>query len=199
MKKMTIISKSEEEANAHLAVLNKQLLDMNSQLKKTNSDAREANHIKEEYIGYFLNICLGYIDKIDNYRKMVNKKLQEKKYEDLLRIVKSTSLKEDELKELFINFDTMFIHLFPNFVEKFNDLLVDDAKIILDKGEILNTELRIYALIRLGIRDSVKISNLLGYSVNTIYNYRAKMKNKANIPREDFEWTVRQIGTFYKT
>jgi len=199
MKKMTVISASVEEANAHLAVLNKQLLDMNSQLKKTNSDSREANHIKEEYIGYFLNICLGYIDKIDNYRKMVNKKLQERKYEDLLRIAKSTSLKEDELKELFINFDTMFIHLFPNFVEKFNDLLVDDAKIILNKGEILNTELRIYALIRLGIRDSIKISNLLGYSVNTIYNYRAKMKNKTNIPREDFEWAVRQIGTFYKT
>lgn len=198
MKKREVINKRIKEANSHLGILNKQLLDVNSQLEKTNSIAREANHIKEEYIGYFLNTCLEYIDKIDNYRKMVNKKLQERQYEDLFRTTKSASLKEDELKELFINFDTMFVHLFPNFVDKFNDLLVDDAKMILKKGEILNTELRIYALIRLGIQDSVKISNFLGYSVNTIYNYRTKIKNKANIPREDFEWTVKQIGVFYK-
>ena len=197
MKKMVVINNRVKEANAHLTSLNKQLLDMNSKLDKTNSNVREANHIKEEYIGYFLNICLEYIDKIDNYRKMVNKMLKERQYEDLFITTKSSSLKEEELREFFTNFDTMFVHLFPNFFDKFNDLLADDAKIILKKGEILNTELRIYALIRLGIESSVKISNFLGYSVNTIYNYRTKMKNKAIIPRENFEWTVRQIGTFY--
>jgi hypothetical protein len=198
MKKMVIINECAKNANADLTLLNKQLLDMNFQLDKTNSNAREANHIKEEYIGYFLSICIEYIDKIDNYRKMVNKMLRERQYEDLFLLTKSTSLKEDELKDFFTNFDTMFVHLFPNFVEKFNDLLLDDAKIILKKGEILNTELRIYALIRLGIDSSVKISNYLGYSVNTIYNYRTKIKNKAIIPREDFERTVSQIETFYK-
>ena len=198
MKKIVFINKQMKESNTHLTLLNKQLLDMNFQLDITNSNVREANHIKEEYIGYFLNVCLEYIDKIDNYRKSVYKMLKERQYEDLYLMTKSTSLKEEELKEFFTNFDTMFVHLFPNFVEKINDLLADDAKIILKKGEILTTELRIYALIRLGIDSSVKISNFLGYSVNTIYNYRTKIKNKAIIPREDFEWTVRQIGTFYK-
>jgi len=197
-KKIVVANKHIKEANSHLAILNKQLLDINSKLDKANSNVREANHIKEEYIGYFLNMCMEYIDKIDNYRRMVNKMLKERQYEDLFIKTKSTSLKEDELKGFFINFDTMFIHLFPTFVDKFNDLLVDDAKIILKKGEILNTELRIYALIRLGVESSLKISNFLGYSVNTIYNYRTKMKNKAIIPREDFEWTVKQIGSFYK-
>ena len=198
MKKMAVINKHMKDANNHFAILNKQLLEMNSKLDKSYSDVREANHIKEEYIGYFLNTCMEYIDKIDNYRRMANKMLKERQFEELFKITKSTSLKEDELKEFFDNFDKMFVQLFPDFVDKFNNLLVEDAKIILKKGDILNTELRIYALIRLGITNSVKISNFLGYSVNTIYNYRTKMKNNASIPREDFEWTVKQIGTFYK-
>lgn len=87
----------------------------------------------------------------------------------------------------------LFLHLFPDFVERFNELLKPEERIVLRKGELLNTELRIFALIRLGIEDSSQIAEFLRYSVNTIYNYRAKVKNKACISREDFETHLMQI------
>lgn len=198
MRKGIIITKRLKETNQELNVLNSKLHDMNNTLKKINFEVTEANYIKEEYIAYFLNQCSKYIEKLDDYRKMVNKKIQDKQIENLYKTTKNNNLKEDELDELYTNFDTMFMHLFPDFIEKFNILLQDEEHIILKKGEVLNTELRIYALIRLGIDDSSKIANFLGYSVNTIYNYRAKIKNKSKISREDFEWTVRRIGTFSK-
>ena len=86
-----------------------------------------------------------------------------------------------------------FLHLFPNFVGKFNDLLQENEQILPKKGELLNTELRIFALIRLGIEDSSQIAEFLRYSVNTIYNYRAKVRNKARGSREDFDDLVRKI------
>lgn len=198
MRKGIKITRRQKETNLELNSLNQKLHHMNDELKRINFEVTEANHIKEEYIGYFLDECSMYINKLDEYRKMVNKKLQDKQIESLYKITKNNELKDDELKELFANFDTMFIHLFPDFIDKFNALLQDEDQIILKKGEVLNTELRIYALIRLGINDSSKIANFLGYSVNTIYNYRAKIKNKAKISREDFEWTVKKIGTFNK-
>lgn len=198
MRKGILISKRLKETNQELNALNQKLHNMNTELKKINIEVAEANHIKEEYIGYFLDECSKYIEKLDQFRKTVNKRIQEKQYESLYKTTKDNTLKEEELKELFINFDTMFIHLFPDFIDRFNSLLMDTEQIVLKKGEVLNTELRIYALIRLGIDDSSKIANFLGYSVNTIYNYRAKMKNKAKISREDFEWKVRRIGTFIK-
>jgi hypothetical protein len=198
MRKGIVITKRLKETNQELNVLNSKLHDMNNTLKKINFEVTEANYIKEEYIAYFLNQCSKYIEKLDDYRKMVNKRIQDKQIENLYKTTKNNNLKEDELEKLYTNFDTMFMHLFPDFIEKFNSLLLDDEHIYIKKGEVLNTELRIYALIRLGIDDSGKIANFLGYSVNTIYNYRAKIKNKAKISREDFEWTVKKIGIFNK-
>lgn len=198
MRKGVLISKRLKEANIELKDLNEKLHGMNDELKKINLEVMEADHIKEEYISYFLSECSKYIDKLDTFRKMVNKKIQNKQIDSLYKMTKSNDLKDEELKELFSNFDTMFLHIFPDFVEKFNSLLLDDEQIVLKKGEVLNVELRIYALIRLGIDDSSKIANFLDYSVNTIYNYRAKVKNKAKIAREDFEHTVKKIGTFSK-
>ena len=198
MKKGIIIGKRLKEANLELNTLNQKLHNMNNELRKLNMEVVEANQIKEEYIGYFLDECSKYIDKLDALRKTINKKIQEKQIESLYKMTKNNNMKDDELKELFRNFDIMFTHLFPDFVEKFNSLLMDEEQIILKKGETLNNELRIYALIRLGIDDSGKIANFLGYSVNTIYNYRAKTKNKSKISREDFDWTVKKIGTFRK-
>lgn len=196
MKKKVKINEYIVKTNDELNILNQKLKTMNTKLEKINFEVLEANRIKEEYIGYFLNQCVAYIDKIDGYRKMVNKKLQERQIEELHKITRSNTLKEEEMKELFLNFDAMFLQLFPNFVENFNSLLMDDEQIVLRKGELLNTELRIHALIRLGINDSAKISSFLGYSVNTIYNYRAKMKNKTKFLREDFEWNVKRISSF---
>lgn len=198
MRKGIIISKHMKESNAKLNHLNQKLSDVNKKLSEINSDAVEANKVKEEYIGYFLSECLNYIDKLDSFRKMVNSKIKDKQIDELYKTTRNNELKDNELKELFINFDTIFLHLFPNFIEKFNSLLLNEEQVILKKGEILNTELRIYALIRLGINDSNKIASFLGYSVNTIYNYRAKMKNKAKVAREDFEVAAKRIGTFNK-
>lgn len=199
MRKGILITKRQKETNLELNDLNQKLHHMNKELRKINHEVVEANHIKEEYIGYFLDQCSKYIEKLDDFRRMVNKRIQTREIEILYKSTKDNSLKENELRELFSNFDIMFTHLFPDFIDKFNSLLQDDEQIILKKGEILNNELRIYALIRLGIDDSGKIANFLGYSVNTIYNYRTKTRNRAKISREDFEWTVKKIGTFRKS
>ena len=165
---------------------------VNGQLSTVNEQLSESNRVKEEYIGRFMSLCSQYIDKLDNYRKMVNKKMKNKELEDLFRLSKSTELKEKELEELFLNFDSVFLHLFPNFVNDFNALLQPDMRVQPKEDNRLTTEIRIFALIRLGIEDSSKIAEFLHYSVNTIYNYRARIKNGAIGNREQFE---RQIKT----
>lgn len=162
-------------------------------LELMNEQLHISNHIKEEYIGRFMNLCSIYINRLDTYRRMVNKKISSGQTEELLKMVRSSEVLDAGLKELYENFDTAFLHLFPDFIEKFNDLLQPDERIVLRKGELLNTELRIFALIRLGIDDSSQIAEFLRYSVNTIYNYRAKVKNRACISRESFETRLMMI------
>ena len=117
------------------------------------------------------------------------------KVNELLKLVKSNAPVENELREFYTHFDQTFLELFPSFIQDFSNLLVDTDTIQLKKGELLNTELRIFALIRLGIKDSAKIAVFLRYSVSTIYNYRSQLKNKARGPREEFENQVLLIGT----
>lgn len=164
-----------------------------NKLEHANEQLQLSNNIKEEYVGRFMNLCSVYINRLDTYRRMVNKKISAGQMEELLKMVRSREVLDAGLKELYDNFDTAFLHLFPDFVDKFNDLLQPEERIVLRKGELLNTELRIFALIRLGIDDSSQIAEFLRYSVNTIYNYRAKVKNKARISREDFEIRLMQI------
>ena len=185
-------------ANNQLKNLNTDLNDANSQLKNLYNELSESNLVKEHYIGTFLNIHSNYIDKLDTYRKMVKKHIVAKKVSDLFERTKSTQIIDEELKLFYKNFDDTFLHIYPNFVEELNALLVEDGKVIIKNKERLNTELRIFALIRLGITDSSKIAKLLRYSVNTIYNYRVKIKNKSLGPRENFEEQIMKIGSFKK-
>lgn len=194
--------------NDELASLNGQLASKNGELSQTNtllSDTNEqlrlavihqndSNRVKDEYIGKFLSTCSAYIDKLDNYRIKVNRKLKANQYNDLLRMTGSEQLKEDEVKELFDNFDTVFLHLFPTFVDEFNALLRPEERIVPSGKGQLNTDLRIFALIRLGIDESSKIAEFLRYSPNSIYAYRARIKNKAAGNRNDFERQVKEIG-----
>lgn len=198
MNKLSVARNNLQDVNGQLNILNRELSEMNEQLKSANLDLSESNHVKEEYIGHFLSLCSTYIDKLESFRKMVTKKLTTGQVAELLKVTKSTDIQENELKEFYANFDNTFLHLYPSFVEDFNSLLIDGEKIVLKKGELMNTELRIFALIRLGIDDSSKIADFLRYSVNTIYNYRAKVKNKAKVSREDFENLVMRIGSFSK-
>ncbi len=143
-------------------------------------------------------LCSRYIDKMDTLRKSVNKMTKARKFDELITWSKSTELKEKEIDELLANFDEVFLFLFPNFVEDFNALLREDCRIIPSEQGRLNTSLRIFALIRLGIDDSSRISEFLHYSVNTIYNYRARIKNGAQSDRENFERNVKLLGLGYQ-
>ena len=181
-------------ANSQLAKQTEELSILNTELSTLNSQLSESNRVKEEYIGRFMSLCSQYIDKIDDYRKMVNKKMKNKELDELFRLSKSTELKERELEELYQNFDSVFLHLFPNFVDDFNALLQPEMQIHPKEENRLTTEIRIFALIRLGIEDSSKIAEFLHYSVNTIYNYRARIKNGALDNRESFERRIKQLG-----
>lgn len=193
MKKLSAARNHLQTANNQLNALNDELRQMNHCLSSTNAELSESNQIKEEYIARFIKLCSTYINRLDAYRRMVNKKISAGQIAELLKITRSQDALDEELEELYANFDTAFLHLFPNFVGKFNDLLQDNEHILPKKDELLNTELRIFALIRLGIEDSSQIAEFLRYSVNTIYNYRAKVRNKARGSRDDFEDFVRKI------
>jgi hypothetical protein len=196
MKKLAITRKELHTINLKISNLNNQLLAANDRLKKTNHRLFETNLLKEEYIGHFLDLCSAYIDKLESYRKMLFKKASASQWEALHSTLKSKDFIDAELKALYDHFDNIFLHLYPNFIEEFNQLLMEEERFVLKQGELLNPELRIFALIRLGINDSYKIAAFLHYSASTIYNYRTKVRNKAAVPRDDFENLVMKIGAF---
>lgn len=181
------------EANERLHALNAELQQMNADLQQANSQLREANTIKENYLARFIKLCSTYVDRLDAYRHMVGKKIAAGQTAELLKISRSPSVLDEALDELYSNFDAVFLRIFPDFVAQFNALLRDGEQIMPKAGGQLSTELRIFALIRLGITDSSQIAEFLHYSVNTIYNYRARVKNKAR-SRDDFEQAVARIG-----
>lgn len=181
------------KVNTQLENLNKELQKINFSLQTANKDLAKSNQIKEVYIARFIKLCSTYVDHLDTYRRMVHKKVLTNQIIELLHLTRSNSILEEALNELYENFDSAFLNLFPNFIEQFNSLLQENEQIRPKKNNTLNTELRIFALIRLGITDSSQIAEFLHYSVNTIYNYRAKVKNKARISREDFEEVIANI------
>ncbi len=193
-KQLSIARNDLRHINAQLKGLNSELSGKNDQLERLNDKLSETNKVKDEYIGKFLSTCSEYIDKLDAYRMRINRKLRANQVNDLLKITSSEELKENEIRELFDNFDTVFLNLFPNFVADFNALLQPQHRIQPPSKTQLTTDLRIFALIRLGIEESSRISEFLRYSPNSIYNYRARIKNKAVCPREEFEQRVKEIG-----
>ena len=183
-------------AHQRLEEANMQLKDLNTQLQEVNDQLRESNYVKEEYIGYVFNICSTYISKLEEFRKNINRKLKVGQIEDVKAITDSSATASNELKEFYQNFDTIFLHLYPDFVGDFNALLLPEERIELKEGELLNTELRIHALIRLGITDSVKIADFLHCSAQTVYNNRLRTRNKSIIPKEDFINAVKKLGKY---
>ena len=194
MKKVAAPRREVIDANKRLKELNDELHLSNAQLKEANHSIAENSYLKEEYIGRYMDQCSVYLEKMDNYRRSLGKIAATGNVEELYKNIKSSKFIEGELKEFYTNFDNTFLQLFPTFVEDFNALLADDEQISLKAGERMNTELRIFALIRLGITDSVKIAQFLRYSVTTIYNYRTKVRNKAAGDRDLLEQEVMTIG-----
>ncbi len=183
-----------EKLNLQLSATNQELKQTNDKLTRTNDKLYESNGVKEEYIGQFLGACSHYIDKLDKQRLKVNKMVKSHQYQELYDLTKSTEVKEQELDELYSNFDKVFLHLFPDFVDNLNSLLKDEYKIHLADPSKLSALVRVFALIRLGIDDSTKIAEFLHYAVNTIYNYRAKLRNGAIGDRNEFEKKVKELG-----
>lgn len=182
------------DMNERIVNTNNELKVLNDRLATVNSDLREANAVKEEYIALFLSMCSDYIDKFSKMQSSVKRKIARGNIAELERELSSSKLMEAELKSFYKMFDDAFLNLYPNFVEEFNALLKPEAHIEPKRGESLSTEHRIFALIRLGITDSSRIASLLRYSVNTIYNYRARTKNFALGDRGSFEERIKTIG-----
>lgn len=169
---------------------------LNIRLSELNVAVSEANSVKEEYIAMLLSMCSDYIDKIDSLQQDMKRKVKVGMTEELLKELSSTKLMKQELDNFYKTFDTAFLKLYPDFVNEFNQLLHEDERIVLPKNSLLNAELRIFALIRLGITDSSRIAVLLRYSVQTIYNYRMRMKKRSIYDRDEFEKRLLTIGSF---
>ena len=174
------------------------LAKMNRQLSDLNRTPNEANVVKEKYIGYFMNQCALYINKLYAYRKDVSHKLRSGQIDRLYKI--SSKEQEREFDELYAEFDEAFLKLYPSFVREFNDLLKPEERYETAEGR-LNTELRIFALMRLGITNVNQVAEFLRCSLQTVYNYKSKIKSKALPGIAHFEEEVRKLGqeTFQET
>ena len=187
MKKLTAARKALSDANSRLTEVNVKLSEVNAALS-------ESNQIKQEYIAHYLDQCTLYIDKLETYRRSLANMAIASKVSELFIAIKSQQFIEDEREKFYKEFDRTFLNLFPHFVDSFNNLLTEDGRIYPKPGELLCTELRIFALIRLGISDSNKIARFLSYSLATIYNYRSKVRNKARGDKSDFEQEIMKIN-----
>lgn len=162
------------------------------QMRQLQLHFQQANATKEEYISQFLNLCSIYMDKLKQFCNIANRKISAGKVDDLYQLTKSGKFIENQSKEFYEIFDNAFIHIYPGFVDSVNAFLRPDAQLTLQPGELLNTDLRILAFMRLGIADTARIAQILNYSVNTIYAYRNKLKNRA-INRDSFERDIQSI------
>ena len=158
-----------------LSITRKYLYLSNKELQAANESLAQTGKIKEVYIARYLDRCVSYLEKLEQYRRSLEKLAMASRIDDLFKAIRSEQFLRDERKNFYNEFDKSFLELFPNFIEDFNKLLTDEGKIYPKPGEILNTELRIFALIRLGVTDANRIAHFLGYSLATVYNYRSKI------------------------
>lgn len=194
IRRLRIVKNELQVSNNKLNIINHKLEEVNECLNITNIELLDSNKIKETYIAHFFKLSSTYLGRIDRYRKLINKKLQKKEYKELLKLTSPTNNYDIvEQEELYLDFDTAFLKLYPNFIESINSLLHPGEKFELQKGEMLNTELRICALIRLGFSKSSQIAELLHYSPSTIYNYRTRLRERA-IDRNGFEENLKAIN-----
>lgn len=176
-----------------LSITRKHLYLSNKELQAANESLAQTGKIKEVYIARYLDRCVSYLEKLEQYRRSLEKLAMASRIDDLFKAIRSEQFLRDERKNFYNEFDKSFLELFPNFIEDFNKLLTDEGKIYPKPGEILNTELRIFALIRLGVTDANRIAHFLGYSLATVYNYRSKIRNRAKGDKDHFEQEVMNL------
>ena len=175
-----------------LARSRREVKSQNLKLTELNEKLIATNHRRETYMRLFMDISAVYIRKLIEYRKLVGRKIKANQTADLLKTINSYKLAEEEATTFYTRFDRAFIELYPSFVEELNHLLLPDAKIELPSPNSLTTEVRIFALMRLGVTDSQEIATLLFYSTQTIYNYKSAMRTRA-INRETFDEDINRL------
>lgn len=176
-----------------LAFMRRDLSKTNNELVAVNKQLQQTGKIKEVYIARYLDRCVSYLDKLEQYRRSLEKLAMASRIEELFKAIRSEQFLREERKNFYNEFDKSFLELFPHFIRDFNNLLTEEGKIEPKPGEILNTELRIFALIRLGVTDANRIAHFLGYSLATVYNYRSKIRNRAKGDKENFEQEVMNL------
>lgn len=174
-RKNTVVAYAERQAKEQ----NIKLQELSESLKISNERIRESDHIKDEYIALLFKTCSEYIHEQEDFKKKIARKLASKQISEVMKYLDQQSSESDNFRQFIRKFDMIFNSIFPTFVEDFNQLLRPEEQIKLKSGELLTPELRIYALIRLGITENSKIANFLHYSLQTVYNYRQRMRNKA--------------------
>jgi hypothetical protein len=192
-KELSETNRKLNELNANLHTSNMRTQKLNDELSSVNLKLSETNKVKEGYLGKFIELCSDYIEKMDDYRRGLHRLVQNGEIETLAKQLRSYRFIDKELDNFFINFDETFLRIYPTFIEEFNGLFPPDKRQVPKSNALLNTELRIYALIRLGITDSAKIAGFIRHSISTIYSYRSQLKNSSLQP-EKFEENVRKIG-----
>jgi hypothetical protein len=185
-KKLKIAEHAIREANQKEQEINKKLSVVNAKLSDVNVKLSEANQIKEEYIIHFFNVNTDFFSRIERFKMVTEKKLSDRKYDEIKYLLNNINLKVEKA-EMLKNFDKVFLNLFPHFIYDFNSLFNEEERIYPDKDELLNTDLRIFALMKMGITNNEKIAQILGYSVNTIYAYKTKIKKKSNVSSREFD------------
>ncbi|MBQ7472148.1 MAG: hypothetical protein IJS97_06975 [Prevotella sp.] len=184
--RLSIANDQLEQANRLLGMRNDTLLESNTMLQ-------QMDRVKEEYIALFLDRCQKNLSAMEKYRKSLLKLAKSNQQSELIKKLKDDALIEAEQEKLYADFDEAFLDLHPNFVEKFNALLHPEERIIPKRHERLNTELRIFALIRLGVTDTAQIAQFLDYSMPTIYNYRSRIRNKSIYSKEEFDKKLMEL------
>ena len=190
-------------SNTELSKENTELTNSNTDLSNTNtelsnSNAELANTIakRENMANAYINLCYQYIERLDNLRKLVIRKIKANQQQELLSMLSSSKHSVEANQNFFLQFDKIFLSLYPSFVKELNTLLVPEAQIQLKDENELTPSLRVAALIRLGITESAKIAGILSYSPQTIYNYRSALKNNA-IDKNRFEENLQKICLVY--
>lgn len=180
-------------ARAQLAISHSRLENANRLLGEANTDLKKLDSIKEGYITFYLNQCRSYLDNMNDYRKELLRLAKNGKQTEMVKLLKSGQYFDEEKQRFFRDFDTAFLETHPHFVERFNELLLPEHRIVPPDGKHLTPELRIFALIRLGVKDIGQIAHFLNYSMPTIYNYRSRIHAVALYPKKDLERMVMEI------
>lgn len=169
-----------------IKIVDVQLRLANQQLKEANHKLVESTRIKEEFIGYYFNLISEHIDKIEKLKRSIDTKLTTRKFDDIKIIINNINLKK-EREALFETFDKVFLKIYPDFVSNFNSLFKETDQVKISGSKLLNTDMRIFALIKMGIVECEQIARILQYSVNTIYAYKTRIKAKSIVPTDQFE------------